>query len=271
MNTDAFRYKKPFSPDESVEDALENWQTLDLSAETALKPGHTNALNMREPVITKALSPADEEPEFKPLTAGDLEQLRQAAYEEGLAQGKEDGFSKGYSEGREQGLQDGINQGVADGKKQGLAAIQPEIENKLTQLTLLLEQLQQPLKGLNSQVEQALTELALAMSKAVIAVEVNTNPQVILQAVQEATAALPLQAGQVRIKLHPDDLAIIKHYYSDEQLQERQWHLRAEPLIERGGCVVESEQSSVDRSLTQRLQSSLEHFLHSAKTDTNSF
>lgn len=268
MNTDPFRYKKPFSPDEEVSDALEAWKTLDLSAEADLKPGQTNALNLRlPPQHVQVTAETSEEPEFKPLTADDMEQLRQAAYDAGFAEGKEEGFSKGYNEGREQGQQDGLAQGLAEGKKQGLAAIQPEIEHKLLQLSQLLDQLQQPLKGLNQQVEQAITELALAMAKAVVAVEVKTNPAVILQAVQQATSALPLKAEHILIKLHPDDVALIREHYTETELQERHWQLRAEPLVARGGCLVESEKSSVDRSLTQRIESSLEHFLHQSITE----
>ncbi len=268
MSTDPFRARKPFSPDEEVSDSLKAWQTLDLTAETELQQNHTNALNLRRPA--KAPSQVAEEQEetvYKPLTAEDMEQLRQAAYDEGFSEGKEEGFSKGYAEGREQGQQDGLAQGLAEGKKQGLAEAEPEIAQQVKQLSELISQLQQPLQALNQQAEQALAELALAMAKAVIAVEVKTNPNVVLKAMQEATAALPLKAGQLLVKLHPDDLALIEQHYSAEELLKRQWQLRAEPLVERGGCLVESEKSSVDRSLTQRLQSSLEHFLHQASSE----
>ena len=262
MTTDAFRSKKPFSPDAEVEELLRAWKTLDLSAETELKPGLTNALNLRRPPVAASEAVIADTPEYKPLTAEDIEQIRQAAYDEGFAEGKEEGFSKGYAEGREQGLQDGVTQGLAEGKKQAIAAAQPEIDDRRAQLSQLIDQLQQPLRGLDVQVEQALTELALAMAQAVLGVEVKTNPQIILQALQEATSALPLQTSQMRIKVHPDDLLIIRQHFSDDELQQRQWQLRAEPTVERGGCLVESEKSSVDRSLTQRLTSSLEHFLH---------
>ncbi|WP_423187052.1 flagellar assembly protein FliH [Alishewanella sp. d11] len=268
MSTDAFRFKKPFSPDAEVIESLEAWQTLDLSAETDLAPGLTNALNLRRPSSHVAETPEEEaEDTLKPLTAEDMEQIRQAAYEEGFAEGKEEGFGKGYHEGREQGLQDGLAQGAAEGKKQGFAEAQAEIDAKLAQLGQLLDQLQQPLAGLNKQVEQALTSLAVAMAKAVISVEVKTNPSIILHALQEATAALPLNTDNMVIKLHPDDLAVVFEHYSEAELQQRHWQLRAEPLVERGGCLVESEKSSVDRSLTQRLQSSLEHFLHQSNAE----
>lgn len=264
-NQDAFRYKKPFSPDAEVEDLLRAWQTLDLTAEVEQEET-TNALNLKRPAAS-VVPQQEESTELKPLTADEIEQIRQAAYEEGVAQGKEEGFSQGYQDGRLQGLQDGTAQGLAEGKKQALAAVQPEIDAKLGQLTVLLDQLQQPLAGLNQQVEQSLLELALAMAKAVIGVEVKTNPQVILLAVQEATAALPLKTELMRIKLHPDDLTIIRSHFSDEQLQAQHWQLLADPLLERGSCLVEAEKTSVDRSLTQRINSSLEHFLHQADNE----
>lgn len=263
MTTDVFRAKKPFSPDDDLSEQLTAWQTLDLSAETDLKPGHTNALNLRRPDKQVAvLDISEPEPEFTPLTADAMAKLQQAAYDDGFAEGKEAGFSQGYQDGREQGTQDGLSQGIAEGKKQGLEAAQPEIANKLNQLAQLLDQLQQPLKGVTLQVEQALTELAIAMAQAIVAVEVRTHPQIVLQAVQDATSALPLTANNMLIKLHPDDINVIQAHFSDDELASRGWQLRAEPTLARGGCIVESDKSSVDRTLTQRLQNTLEHFLH---------
>lgn len=269
MSTDAFRHKKPFSPDDETDELIRHWQTPDMTpAPDGLR---TNALNKTKPQARASKADDDEELTIKPLTADEIEQIRQAAYEEGFGQGKDDGFSKGYAEGREQGLQDGQAQGQAEGKKQGLAEGQTELNDKLAQLSALLDQLQQPLTSIDTQVKQQLLQLSLAMAQAVINVEVKTNHQVILQAISEATSALPLQAGQLLIKLNPADLAIVEQHYTKDELAQRNWQLRGEPVVAQGGCIVESSQSSVDRSLQQRIQSSLEHFIqlqqHDAKTD----
>jgi flagellar assembly protein FliH len=261
MIDDAFKYKRPFSPDDATDEQLKQWQTPELTSDKLVDPQRTNALNKTRPVAKAARHEEDEELVVKPLTAEDMEQLRQAAYDEGFAVGKEDGFSKGYGEGREQGQQDGLTQGVAEGKKQGLAQGETELQEKLQQLTALLDQLQQPLANVDEQVQQQLLQLSLAMAQAVIGVEVKTNPQVILQALAEATAALPLDASQMLIKLNPADIAVIEQHYGKDELTQRGWQLRPEPAVEQGGCLVQSSRSSVDRSLTQRLQSSLEHFL----------
>ena len=269
MSTDAFKYKRPFSPDDATEELLQHWQTPDLTQQRQPDNGRTNVFNKSlQPKAPEPLSEA-EALTVKPLTADDIEQIRQAAYDEGHAEGKDEGFSKGYTEGREQGAEDGMAQGLAEGKKLGLAQGETELTERLAQLTALIEQLQKPLASIDHQVEQQLLQLSLAMAQAVIAVEVKTNPQVILQALTEATAALPLGQSPCRIKLNPADMATVEQCYGKDNLTERGWQLQAEPAVAQGGCVLDTERSSVDRTVSQRLQSSLEHFIqlqHSAES-----
>lgn len=271
MTTDGFKYKRPFSPDDETEQQLQHWHTPDLTNEASHDTGRSNALNITLPQTRKAREELEEELVVKPLTADDIEQIRQAAYDEGFAEGKEEGFGKGYGEGREQGVQDGLLQGQAEGKKQGLAQGEEELTARLAQLSGLIEQMQKPLASVDRKVEQQLLTLCLTMAQAVIAVEVQTNPKVILQAISDATAVLPLDAAQIRIKLHPADLTVVEQFYSKEQLAERGWQLQAEATVAQGGCLVDTPRSSVDRSLAQRLQSSLEHFIQlQDSADTNS-
>lgn len=270
MTKSAHSRNRPYSPDPDAAEQVKHWHTPDLTADARGQETRTNALNMHLPEARTAAAEEDEEQlVVKPLTADDIEQMRQAAYDEGIAQGKEEGFAKGYSEGREQGQQDGFKQGLAEGKKQGLADAATELDALRAELSVLLDQLQQPLAKIDSRVEQELVQLSLAMAKAVINVEVITNPKVILQALQEAVSALPLQSSNLVIKLNPADVASVKRHYNDTELAERGWQLRPEPLVGQGGCLVESTSSSVDRSLNQRVQSSLEHFLQLTEAAAN--
>lgn len=268
MSQDRFRYKRPFSPDADTLEQLKEWKTPDLTADMR-KYEKTNALNKTLPEKGVVETPEEEEDDLvvKPLTAEDMEQLRQQAYEAGFSEGKEDGFAKGYEEGRQQGQEDGTKQGLAEGKKLGLEEGQQQIEQQLAALETLLDRLQQPLKQIDKDVEQQLVTLVLAMSKAVVQTEVKTNEQVILQALQQATEALPLQKEQIRIKFHPDDLAIIEQHFSPEQIEQRHWILLAEPAISRGGCKLATETSAVDRTLEQRVETSLAHFIEQQALD----
>lgn len=265
MAMDPFRTKQPFAPTDELLELLKRWPSPQLDADKKVPVGKTNALNKTLPLTKTVSVEMDDEAalEVKPLTAEDIEQIRQAAFDEGFAQGKEEGFSKGYEEGREQGTADGLAQGQAEGKKIGLEQASDEIEQKKQELARLLDQLQQPLLQIDQQVEQQLLQLCLAMAEAVIAVECKTNPQVILKTLSDATAVLPLQTEHILIRLHPDDMAIVEQHFSAEQLAERHWQLRADPAVEPGGCLLETPLSSMDRSIKHRLQSSLEHFLHS--------
>ncbi|SNY56086.1 flagellar assembly protein FliH [Arsukibacterium tuosuense] len=271
MTKTAYSRNRPYSPDPDASEQVKHWHTPDLTADARSQDTRTNALNMHLPEATAAAAEEQEqELVIKPLTADDIEQMRQAAHDEGILQGKEEGFAKGYSEGREQGQQDGFKQGQAEGKRQGLEDGATELDTLRAELSVLLDQLQQPLAKIDNRVEQELLQLCLAMAKAVINVEVTTNPKVILQALQEAVSALPLQSSNLIIKLNPADVASVKRHYNDTELTERGWQLRPEPLVEQGGCLVESISSSVDRSLNQRIQSSLEHFLQLAETADSS-
>jgi flagellar assembly protein FliH len=286
MTTNMFQQNRPFKPDPGVMDILNDWdkplrisdeapeaksapaQKAAATAESAMpvvSPASlykTNALYKKRPEPGERLSAKNEEEVvFKPLTADDIEQIRQAAFDEGISQGKEEGFGQGYNEGREQGYQDGLQQGQAEGKKLGLSEGELLIREQLAHLQLLIDQLQQPLQKVDAEVEQSLLNLSLQMAQAVLGVEVKTNPQCILNTLREAVEALPYQAEKLVIKLHPDDVAIIQQHYSSEEIAERLWQIRSEPALERGDCRVESTESSVDRTLKTRLQSSLEHFL----------
>lgn len=265
MTMDPFKIKQPFAPTDELLELLKRWPSPELTSDKKAPVGKTNALNKTLPTQKVAAVAVEEETELdiKPLTADDIEQIRQAAFDEGFAQGKEEGFSKGYEEGREQGTADGLTHGQAEGKKLGLEQATEEIEQKKQELAALLDQMQQPLLQIDQQVEQQLVQLCLAMAEAVIAVEVKTNPQVILKTLSDATAVLPLQTEHILIKLHPDDIAVVEQHFSAEQLTERHWQLRSDPAIERGGCLLETPLSSMDRTIKHRLQSSLEHFLHS--------
>jgi flagellar assembly protein FliH len=266
MSLNDFIKHRPFEPDAEVLELLRNWPAPDFQAGPQKKTSKTNALYKTPPQPgTRLLARSVEEEEIKPLTADDIEQIRQAAFDEGLGQGKEEGFSQGYAEGREQGYQDGLQQGQAEGRKTGLAEGEELIRAQLAQLQQLLEQLQQPLSQIDQRVEQSLLDLTVALAQAVVAVEVKTNPQVILQTLRQAIDALPLKASHIQIRLHPEDLAVIQQHYSAEDIAERQWQLRAEPALQQGDIRIDAGDSSVERLFKHRLQQSLEHFLQSSE------
>lgn len=264
MSLKEFIKNRPFEPDDEVLELLKDWATPDFREEAPVVVEKTNALGLTPPRPGQRIQARRAEPEeVKPLTADDIEQIRQAAYDEGLQQGKDDGFSQGYNEGREQGYQDGLQQGQAEGRKQGLDEGEGLIREQLTKLSALIDRLQQPLQQVDQQVEQSLLQLALAMAQAVVAVEVRTNPQVVLESLRQCLELLPLKASDIRIQAHPDDIAVIKQHFSEDDIAKRGWQLQAEPALDSGDLRLQTGDSLIIRPLKQRVQQSLEQFLQS--------
>jgi len=59
--------------------------------------------------------------------------------------------------------------------------------------------------------------------------------------------------GLLRLRLHPDDLALVQPHLDDDPAA-RRWRLQADPGMERGGCVAETALGNIDASLQTRWQ-----------------
>ncbi|MGR2768055.1 flagellar assembly protein FliH [Photobacterium ganghwense] len=238
---------------------LERWAYPDYSDEQSSMA--ENALNYDPQWHVEPLELEEEEQGPPPLTAADLEAIRQSAYEEGLLEGREaghaEGFALGQTEGLEQGKQQGLEQGLAEGLAQGEARIQEQVGL----LTQLMDKLSTPLAQVDNDVEQQLLRLVTGLTRELIQVELNTNSQVILQTLREGIAALPIANQTVIIQLHPDDATVIKEAYGEASLAERQWQLQAEPALNRGDLVVQAGDSTVEFPVQERIRHLLTQFI----------
>lgn len=167
-----------------------------------------------------APSPAPAEPANHP-TVSNLEALERQAREEGHAAGLAQGLAEARAQGRE----------------------------RVARLESICKQAARPLEPLDAGVEQELAQLALLVARRVIAHELATRPELIVQAVRQAVAALPSATRDVRVRLHPDDLALMREL----EAAETHWQLVADPALKRGGCLLESEHSRLDAQLETRL------------------
>ncbi|WP_434144762.1 FliH/SctL family protein [Photobacterium leiognathi] len=87
-----------------------------------------------------------------------------------------------------------------------------------------------------------------------------TNPQVILNTIREVVATLPVANREITMHLHPEDIALVKQNFTDEDLQERKWKLISEPGLNRGDLQVNSQDTSVDYFIDERIRHSLTTF-----------
>jgi flagellar assembly protein FliH len=196
----------------------------------------------------------------KPLTLDDIEEIRQSAYEDGFKEGKEAGFSQGLEEGTAQGVEEGIQKGTEQGLQEGLAAGQQQIDELISNWESLIERLHHPLEKLDENVEYQLVLLATGLAEQIARCEVQTNSQIILQALKQAVEALPISEQTLKILLHPDDLQFVQTAYSPEICEKRGWDLQGDPVLARGDCQIHTKTSSIDYAFSHRVEQVLKHF-----------
>ena len=246
------------------EQSADVWSLPNVEQElTEEQEQQTNAMGLKR---TWKFEPpeVEEEEEVVPLTAEDIEQIRQAAYEEGFNQGKEEGFSKGYEEGKASGHEDGVKLGQEEGLTQGLEQGQSQIDNLTNHWQALVDDLHQPVKKVEKNVEEQLLHLVVQLTEAITLHEAKTNPDILLAAITEGIKSLPSQDPQTQIMLHPDDIKLVEAQFGEEHIQEQGWRLLPAPQMSQGSCQIENSTSNIDLQIKSRIKEVVESFLQHA-------
>jgi len=223
------------------------------------EPNHL--VHSEEPAEDEEVLVEEEELEVEPFTAEQLEVIRQEAFNEGLEQGLVEGRQKGEKLGHEEGYQEGLKQGQDEGRKLGFDAgfeqgEKQAFENGTEENKKHAEQLQSIFKSIKQQIEeqkQALNEdlpdIILAMAKAVITEELSQGSEHIVHLVEQALDALPLDSGDLKIDVNPEDLPFIEAAIEQGDFE---GVAHGSDDIEAGGCRVHTRYSTVDFTLSSR-------------------
>ena len=148
---------------------------------------------------------------------------------------------------KKRGYDAGVSAGRAELKSQSDA-----LAARVARLDEILKQLARPLPELESEVEQQLVLLALAVGKQLARRELKTDRGQIAALIREAVGRLPAAARDVRVHLHPEDAAAVAERLPSAG-QERAWTVVEDPTLTRGGCLVRSENSQIDARLESRV------------------
>lgn len=179
-----------------------------------------------------APAPVAEEVEAAQPTVRDLEAIQQQAHDEGRA--------AGLAEGR--------------------AIAQKELQERVARLESVYAAAARPLLALDEQAAGELAQLAMIVARRVVAAELHLMPELVAKAVQEAARALPAATREIRVYLHPDDLALVRAM----AIAERDWRLVADPNLARGDCRIDSERSRLDARVATRLAAAVDAVLGDA-------
>ncbi|WP_114325240.1 flagellar assembly protein FliH [Candidatus Colwellia aromaticivorans] len=245
------------------QDDLDVWSLPNVQSDaTEEQVSHTNAFGKK--ANWQYEPPEEDIVEPEPLTAEEIESIRQAAHEEGFNQGKEEGFTKGYEEGKAQGLTEGTTQGLEEGKEKGLAQGKDEIDSLSERWQNLIEQLDKPLANVEKNIEDQLLNLVVQLTEAVVLQEAKTNPDILIAAIATGIKALPSNEANTQIHLHPDDIKHVEQQFGEQHIRESGWRLLPSPQLTPGSCQIENSTSNIDLQMKSRLKQVLESFLQDA-------
>lgn len=162
------------------------------------------------------------------LTARQLEELHQQAHQDGYAAGQAEGYAVG----------------------ERLAAV--EVGEKTAALQEVIASLARPLAKLDNELVDCVAELALLIARHLVRRELKIAPGEVVGVVRESLKHLPIATRGTTIRLNPEDVDLVRSALSlgDDAST---WVLEPDPLIARGGCIVETETSRIDASVENRL------------------
>ncbi len=208
---------------------------------------HANVLSAEELAnayerweVPRMVSVSDIEAEnTNPLTVEALEAVQQAAQEEG--------FKLGYDEGYQQGHEAGLKAGEAD------------ILQQAQHWQSLIDSLNSPLKAVDAQVEQDLLSMLSLLARQMIYQEIRQRPELVLTAVREALAVLPVSDRQLKVYLNPEDMELVKTGLKLDEDTGWQWY--EDPLVSRGGVKLVTADTTIDASVETRLNNLISRLL----------
>ncbi len=180
------------------------------------------------PLVEGPIAGEEYVPRLKLPTAEELEALQRTAREEGF------------------------REGFADGRREGYANGERAVQAQLEALGSIVQQLAEPLANVDDAVVQAVTDLAVLIARHLVRRELKASPGEVVGVVRETMRHLPIAPRAARIRLHPEDAELVQSAFALGD-DERSWRLEPDPLITRGGCIVETDASRIDASVESRL------------------
>ena len=244
------------------------WEYPDITSDEHVSSMRRNAVNkpMRWQFEPPEEEQVEEEEESAPrLTAEMLEAIREEGRQEGYAEGLDQGRAAGYEEGFQQGHDEGLLAGKAAGEQLAAAEAKQLQEELSIRWQQLFEHMRQPALQISEGVERQLVTMTATLAQAVCMHEISTNPLVIQQVLQRAVEELSEQAEQIKIALHPEDLALIESRWDEQERNEMGWRLLTDESLTRGGCIVTTPVTRVDATLEARINDVFRHYIQGLK------
>lgn len=254
-----------------TEESAKAWDLPDITENQSDAEERGNALNMRmpwkyEPPEADQKSEDAEPSAMQGISAEALEELREAARQEGFAEGKKEGLEVGHKEGFEAGYADGEVRGKEAGEKEAQEQLE-KIQSDLTdQWQQRIESLQSPLEQVDDALENQLLHLTKALAEAVCWTEVQQNESVIIETMRKGLAELGMTSQRVEIHVHENDFQVIEATWDEKTRQEKNWFVYTDNAIAQGGCKIQTPLVDIDATMETRMKEVFDNLLRGQDT-----
>ena len=144
--------------------------------------------------------------------------------------------------------QQAYRQGYDAGFAQGAARAADEA----ARLAQLVDTIRQETTGLEQRIAEDLVRLALTLARSLVRESLKVHPELIATIVRETVADVPPFSRGTRVRLNPDDAALLTTHLSQEL--DAGWSVVEDANILRGGCRIETPTGEIDATLETRWQ-----------------
>lgn len=167
---------------------------------------------------------------------------------------------------REEELESAYLRGRAEGEQAGQARARKELTTALSSTRHALKQVQEARESWQHTLEENLVALSMAVARRIVGRELEGDRESYRALIQEAVASFPMDQD-LRIRLHPDDLAMLAGEGSGQVPGEgvvggRDARWITDEEIVPGGCVVEGPDRIVDGRVDAALERIFRELIH---------
>jgi flagellar assembly protein FliH len=144
--------------------------------------------------------------------------------------------------------QQAYRQGYDAGYAQGSARAADEA----ARLAQLVDTIRQETAGLEHRIAEDLVRLALTLARTLVRESLKVHPELVEAIVRESVAEVPPFSQGTRVRLNPDDAALLGAHLGQEL--GAGWNVVEDANILRGGCRIETPAGEIDATLETRWQ-----------------
>lgn len=182
-----------------------------------------------------------------------LEQLKQEvetqAYQDGFNLGREAGFDEGKKAGYEQGFL----LGQQEGREQIQQQLNDEKQKTVHAITNLAHNFQQSINDIDELIVPKLFDLALIAAQKTVGSIGKVKQKQLTHTIQTLVEQCPILSEPISLHLNPTDLQWLEPMLNEEN-QQHQWQLIADPNIEIGECKIFTDTNEIDTSINNHWQ-----------------